>query len=297
MTAPRNHAALRDAIAGRFGRLSRVLCKVAAYALDHPHDMALETIAVIAARADVQPSSLVRFAQTFGYEGFTDMQWVFRAHLREQTPSYADRIRGLRSRHRRNGRSDPHAIVEEFADAAIAGLQHLKESVDPGSLQGAVDLLAKADVVHLLGVRRSFPVAAYLNYGFSHLGIRSHLIDAVGGMLREQVQIVGKRDLLVAVSFRSYAPEVVEAVEALAPAVPVIALTDSALSPIARRATVTLEIQEAEIEGFRSLSVQMCLALCLLVSLGERLVRSGGPSHGAVARRSLSRTAGVGGVA
>ncbi|MEX2649612.1 MAG: MurR/RpiR family transcriptional regulator [Alphaproteobacteria bacterium] len=299
MKRPETYAALREAIAMGYTRLSPVLRRIATYALDHPNDMALETIAVLAGRAGVQPSSLVRLAQTFGYDGFSDMQWVFRARLREQTPSYADRIRGLRTRHRKNGRSNPDAIIEEFSDAAIAGLQHLRENMDTSALERAVDLLAKAEVIHLLGLRRSFPVVAYLNYGLSHLGLRSCLLDSVGGMLREQLQAVGKKDLLVVVSFRSYAPEVVEAVETLAPVVPVIALTDSALSPIARLATVTLEIHEAEFEGFRSLSVQMCLALCLLVSLGERLVRSGGRARGIVAkpRRPALRPTGVGGVA
>ncbi len=288
MKAAGSYVELREAIAAEYERLSKVLRRVATYALEHPNDMALETIAVIAGRAGVQPSSLIRFAQTFGYDGFSNMQWVFRARLREQTPSYADRIRGLRTRHSKNGRSAPRAIIEEFANAAIVGLEHLKDNMAPAQLDGAVQLLAKADIVHLLGQRRSFPVAAYLNYGLSHLGIRSCLIDSVGGMLEEQLRLVGKNDVLLAVSFKDYSPEVVAAVEALAPRVPIIAMTDSALSPIARHATVSLEIREEEVEGFRSLSVQTCLALCLLVSLGERLVKPG-----AQGRKSAGKAAGT----
>lgn len=289
MKAPATYPELREVIAADYDRLSKVLRQVATYAMEHPNDMALETIAVIAGRAGVQPSSLIRFAKTFGYDGFSNMQWVFRARLREQNSSYTDRIQTLRSRHRRNGRSNPRVIVEEFANAAIVGLEHLKESIDADRLERAVRLLGKADIVHLLGQRRSFPVAAYLSYGLSHLGIRSCLLDSVGGMLDEQLRLVGKNDVLVAISFKSYAPEVVTAVEALAARVPVIAITDSALSPVARQATVGIEIHEEEVGGFRSLSVQMCLALCLLVSLGERLVQPGAPPKTPAAGRPVGK--------
>ena len=125
MKAPATYPELREAIAGNYDRLSKVLRRVATYALEHPNDMALETIAVIAGRAGVQPSSLIRFAQTFGYDGFSNMQWVFRARLREQNSTYAERIRALRSRHRRAGRSNLKAIVVEVSNAEIVGLEQL----------------------------------------------------------------------------------------------------------------------------------------------------------------------------
>jgi len=52
---------------------------------------------------------------------------------------------------------------------------------------------------------------------------------------------------------------------------PVIAITDSPLSPLIRHARVSLSVTEAEVESFRSLSASMCLALTLVVALGERL--------------------------
>jgi DNA-binding MurR/RpiR family transcriptional regulator len=40
--------------------------------------MGLQTLAVIAGRCKVQPSTVVRFAKAFGYAGATDMQRLFR---------------------------------------------------------------------------------------------------------------------------------------------------------------------------------------------------------------------------
>src|SRR5690349_8809388 len=92
---PDNFDLLRAAISARHDGLSKRLKVIAEYALRHPNDMALETIAVIAERARVQPSSLIRFAKAFGYDGFSDMQQVFRSRFLDRTPSYHDRIQAL----------------------------------------------------------------------------------------------------------------------------------------------------------------------------------------------------------
>ena len=64
--APQTFNELKDAIANRYPSLSGQLQKIARYVLEYPEDMALETVAVIARRAQVQPSSMVRFAQALG---------------------------------------------------------------------------------------------------------------------------------------------------------------------------------------------------------------------------------------
>ena len=55
----------------------------------------LGTAASIALSAHVQPSTLVRFAQHFGFDGFSGLQQLFRARLRERTSSYEERLRSL----------------------------------------------------------------------------------------------------------------------------------------------------------------------------------------------------------
>ena len=65
---------------------------MAVFALENPDEIAFGTAASIAERADVQPSTLVRFAQSIGYAGFSDLQAVFRERLRERGSSYEERL-------------------------------------------------------------------------------------------------------------------------------------------------------------------------------------------------------------
>ena len=94
---PSDFDSLRAAIVEMRATLPKRLMQVASYALERPEDMAFGTTASIAQAAQVQPSTLVRFAQHFGFDGFSGLQQLFRARLKERTGSYEDRLRHLES--------------------------------------------------------------------------------------------------------------------------------------------------------------------------------------------------------
>ncbi len=277
---------LRADISDRHASLSKRLRQIAEFALANPNDMALATVSELAQRAEVQPSSMIRFAKAFGFDGFTAMQRVFRQRLAEQQPSYSERIKSIQ----KGGRSapvTPTSMLDSFAEASIHALQHLREEVRADFLNRAVAMLAKANSVHVVGQRRAFPVASYLAYGMNHLGKRTFLVDSVGGMSAEQGSAVRKGDTLIAVSFSPYSPETLAVTETAAIAgAAVVAITDGPLSPLAPHADICLEVEEAEVGSFRSLSACMCLALTLVVSLGQEL--QDGPKN--TAKRNKTAT-------
>jgi len=84
---------LRGAIAQRHRALSGRLQQIAEFVLDNPTDVALGTVAEIAERSGVPPSAIVRFAHAIGFDGFTQMQQVFRSRLvAGVAPSYKARL-------------------------------------------------------------------------------------------------------------------------------------------------------------------------------------------------------------
>ena len=265
--------ALRGTIAARHGALPPVLRRIAEFALDHPNEMALDTVTALARRAEVQPSALVRFAQSLGFTGFTELQRVFRDRLTENQLSYRERLRRRRGAHDDRRGGDPAAVLRDFVAASVHALEHLEAGTDPGRLERAVELLARADAIHVVAQRRAFPVAAYLAYALAKLDRGAVLLDGLGGMLAEQARILGPGSALLAVSFKPYAPETLGVVGiARERGVPVVALTDRPLSPLRELADVSLEVDEAEVLDFRLLTATTCLAQALVVSLGRRLL-------------------------
>jgi DNA-binding MurR/RpiR family transcriptional regulator len=241
---------------------------VAAFALEKPDEMAFGTAASIAAQASVQPSTLIRFAKRFGYSGFSDLQDVFRAELRSSWPDYRERIARVRAANEAGGL---HPIVSGFAESAMVSLERLvSQDFDEGIRRGA-EILANANVIYLLGMRRAFPVTSYMAYALGKLGLRAVLVDHVAALAPEQLIEAGRSDAMVAVSFTPYTPMTVDLTErAAGRGVPVIALTDSPFSPLSPRAQVRFEISEADYAGFRSLSATFCVAMALAVATGAQ---------------------------
>lgn len=276
MSAPNSYDELRSLIARRHSDLSDRLRRIAEFAVQHPNEMALDTVASLAGQIGVQPSSIIRFANSFGYDGFSGMQQVFRSRLvADAAPSYRERIASLPLHVRNRGTAAPGtpvSVLDQFVADDIVALEELRSRVTARDLQRAVTLLEKAESIHLVGQGRSFPVAFYLQYALSRLDLRAHLIDSIAGTTLRQARMASRQDVIVAVSFKDYSPDVVAAIEqAASRKVPVIAFTDSPLSPLARHATVCFEIAEQRDRPFRSLVAPMCLAESLVVSLGHRL--------------------------
>ena len=131
----------------------------------------------------------------------------------------------------------------------------------------SLDLVLKNLFDPLAGVRRAFPVASYLAYSLSHVEKRAFLLDGVAGMTSEQSWMLGPEDVVIAVSFRPYARQTAAVAEtATANGSPLIAISDSRLSPVAKDAAVCFEIKDAEVRQFRSLTASMCLAQTLVIS-------------------------------
>jgi len=263
---------LKDAIAENYPALSRQLQKIARFVLEYPEDMALETVAVIAKRAAVQPSSMIRFAQALGFDGFSDMQQVFRTVLVSRSGNYRDRIETLRRQSEIDG-ADPGAVLADSVEESIHALQLLGEHTSTDDLNRAIALLADANDIYVLAERRAFPVAFYLTYAISRLERPVHLLDGVGGMLNQQARNIKQNDVVIVVSFPPYSPTVVELLaEQSQRGVTTVSITDSAISPVAMEATVAFGIKQQEERAFRSLVAPMCLAQSLVVGLGHRLV-------------------------
>ena len=250
-------------------QLPKRLRQAAAYALQHPDEFALGTASALASNAEVQASTLVRFAQTLGFSGFSDLQEVFRSRLRNRWPDYSERVRALQQNARDSG--DPTHLLVGFADSAATSIARLRDNVHRRELDQAVALLGRAETIYCVGQRRSFCVAHYLTYALSQLGIKAALIDNVGGLGPEQLTQAASGDALIAVSFSPYTPFTVDlAQRARRAGVPIVVVTDSALSPLAGLADVRFEVVESDFGSFRSLSATFCLAMTLAVAVGEK---------------------------
>ncbi len=257
---------LNKRIVEEYDNLSGRLRQVGDFFIQHPDMVALETLVAIAREIDVSPSTLVRFANYFGFNGFSELQQLYRSQLKGRMEGYRERVRHADTD--LQGDSSGHSLLKSFAHPQAMAIESLATLINPGQFKKALDLMEQAETIYIHGVRRAFPVACYLSYALMRADVDVVLLDGVGGLHKNQLKRISEKDLLLAVTYHPHADETAETIRsAHEKHARVVALTDHNIHPCSRLVDVSLRVSEAEMMGIRSLGSSMHLAQCLVMSL------------------------------
>lgn len=268
---PETYEELIRLIHDRYDDMSKSYQKIALYLTQNPNDVAVLSVNAIGAKCGIHASSFVRYAQSLGYKGFKELQLIFQRRLTTAAPGFDARVRALETE-LGGAREGELGFLADLVTRDVASLQELMAQVDPAALALAADLLETADTIYLIGQLRSSPVVELLRYVLTMLGKRAVLLDASGGLATHMAKVARPTDVLFVVSFRFYATEVVNVAEETAKrGVPILAITDSTLSPYAKLAKVLFAVPEHEYTFSRSLAAPMCLAQAICVAVAARL--------------------------
>ncbi len=266
---PRTYEELRAVLSSGTIRFPKRLRQVAIFAWQHPSEVALGTISSVAAQAGVQPSTLVRFAQTLGYAGFSEFQEVFKEYLKGSRPHRPERSGHIQ--HELGEAAVGVRFVNGLVEASQASLARIGDGFDVKSYERIVDILAAAELIYVVGSKRAFPVTTYLSLTLSQQGIKNVLVDNVGSAAFDQIGCLTPSDAVLAVSFSPYnsiTPELAAA--AAEREARVVSITDSALSPLVKLSDAWIEVIESEFAGFRSLAATLAVGMGLVLGVVSR---------------------------
>lgn len=275
-STPMDYEELIRVIHERHDGMSKTYQKIAVFLTQNPNDVAVQSVNAIAERCGIHASSFVRFAQSLGYRGFKELQALFQRRLATAAPGFEARVKVLSSELERREDHSEFGFLRDLVVRDMASLQELLETIEQDALAQAAELLHRSDTIYLLGQLRSEAVVELLRYVLTMLGKRCVLLDAGGGLATHMARTIKKHDVLLAVSFRFYAKEVVTIAEEVARAgIPIVAISDSTLSPLAKTATVLFPVPEHDYTFSRSLAAPMCLAQALVVGVAARVQHNG----------------------
>lgn len=267
---PKDYEELTRLIHERYENMSKSYQAIAVYLTQNPNEVAIKPVNSIAETCGIHASSFVRFAQALGYKGFKELQQVYQLRLSTAAPGFNARVKALQSE--LADHSATSTFLQDLVHRDIASLQELVELTSKADVAKATKMMEVADTIYLIGQLRSAPVVELMRYVLTMLGKRAVLLDASGGLTTHMANLIRPRDMLIAVSFRFYANEVVNVVESCGNRqVPILAISDSTLSPLAKNASVLFTVPEHEYSFSRSLAAPMCLAQALLVNLASKL--------------------------
>ena len=269
---PENYEDLIRLIHERHDEMSKTYQRIAEFLTQNPNEVAVQSVNSIAASCGIHASSFVRFAQYLGYKGFKQLQVLFQIRLSTAAPGFEARKKALEGELSvREDRSEL-GFLKELVVRDIASLQDLLDKINGQDLAKAAQMIEAADTIYLIGQLRAEPVVNLLRYILTMLGRPCVLLDASGGLATHMARNIKKTDLILAVSFRFYANEVVNIVEeASKKGVPIISISDSTLSPLMKPSKILFAVPEHEYTFSRSLAAPMCLAQALMVSVASRV--------------------------
>jgi len=267
-------ASFLEQIASQYQELSRQLKRIATYIEAHQHEMALLRIQDVATACEVQPSAVVRFAQRFGFKGYSDLQSVFRESMLAQAPSSHHYRRRIQEAIQHGSPDSSEVLARRFIRASREGLDALDSALDAQAFDAAVALLAASRNIYVIGMGRSLSVASYLAYALQNLGRPAHFLSGVGGDPRQAMRAIGPDDVLFAISFAPYATETQASMQlARDSGARILLLTDSVLASICALSDVQLFAQEQTAFEFKTLTSTICLAQALFIALAHTLER------------------------
>ena len=226
------------------------------------------TAAKLGRLADVSESTVVRFANELGFEGYSGFQKAIQELVRTKlTPN--QRIEVTKQR---IGRAD---ILESVMESDISKIRNTLDHISREDFYKSVDAILNAERIYIMGARSSEPVARILNYNLALIFDNVKFVQATSSAeVFEQMFSIGESDVLIAFSFPRYSSKMINAVKyANQNGAQVVVFTDSKFSPLAEYATYLLTAQSDMASFMDSLVAPISIINAIIVEITNRRER------------------------
>jgi DNA-binding MurR/RpiR family transcriptional regulator len=234
------HQTLSAYIKARFDEFSRSQKDVAQYIVDHLDEVAFQTAEELARRANTSSSTVVRFSQALGFEGFPELQGQAREEYRRRVAA------GMIGTTNGKTAAEPLFSLDqsEFETAVAADHVNVEETarkMSRSDVEAAIDAIAGARRVLIAGTDQMAFFASYLRHLLMLLDLQA---DIVASPSQEALSRLGRIDdtmLVVGLSAGRPHPLVVRAMKlARHRKAGTVAITDATLSEVAKLAQIRL---------------------------------------------------------
>ena len=248
-----------------YSTLSKGQKKIANIIINDYDKAAYLTAAKLANLADVSESTVVRFADELGFDGYSEFHRAVQELVRiKLTPN--QRIEVTK---KRIGRGD---VLENVMESDIDKLRYTLNNLDRDIFNKSVDAILEAKTIYVTGARSTEPLARLLSYNLSLIFDNvKFVVPTSSAEVFEQMYSVGVDDTVIAFSFPRYSSKMVNAVKfARQNDAKVVVFTDSAVSPLAEYANYLITAQSDMASFMDSLVAPLSIINAIIVEITRR---------------------------
>lgn len=255
---------IMELILNRKDKLSKGHKKIAEFILEHGEDATFMTAAELGSKLDISESTVVRFADKLGLDGYPELQ----DRLQDWTRSKLQTV----SRPEFSSETmERWGVIATVLQSDMQKIHDTLEELSEESFALAVDALLSAKHVYILGLRNSAPLASFFYFYLNMIRRDVILLDTTSSTeMFEQMIRIDEEDVFVGISFPRYSMRTLKAMEfARDRRAKVIAITDSVHSPMTMYSSLHL-LARSELNGVAdslvapfSLMNALIVAMCL----------------------------------
>lgn len=245
-----------------YSKLSKGQKLLANYIIDHYDKAVFLTAAKLGKIVGVSESTVVRFANELGYDGYPKLQRALEELVKNKLTSI-QRVEVT------SDRIDKGHVLKSVLHSDADKIKHTLEEIDEKIFDEAVEMILNAKTIYIIGVRSCASLASFLGFYFNLIFDNVKLIhtNSVSEMF-EQIYRMSEDDVVIGISFPRYSKRTLKAMEfAQSRNAKVIAITDSHLSPMIQFSNCSL-IARSDMASFvDSLVAPMSIINALIVAL------------------------------
>jgi DNA-binding MurR/RpiR family transcriptional regulator len=257
---------LRSRITDLVDTLSPKQKRIAKFVLEDAYFTSFASANELGKKNNTTAATVVRFAQTLGYEGYSQLQDELRSELPNHLTTTA------RMQKHMNAGTPKNTNFQQVFLTDIKNIEQTANSISEEKLNEALDAVIKAKRIWVIGAGLSFPAASLLIHslkvmGFDAVGFQGDVVQSAVDILR-----IKPDDLMIAISLWRYLRTTVDAVsQAKEIGTPVIAITDSIVSPLAKKADIAFEIETIGVAHSLSITAIISLVNVFITMLADRV--------------------------
>lgn len=196
--------------------------------LENPRDYVLLSVRALADRLGTDPATTVRIVQGLGFATYKD----FQRHLHDLSVAYATSLDTMKAAE--SAGTGPATFVRAALQRDMQNLHALNNSLNADKVCALAKRIYEAQKILLLGGDAATSLVHHLDYHLTMIGLPV-LSATTAGRVSHVVRTVGRKDLVIGISFRRGLRQTVEGVQtAKRNGAFTVGITDTFVSPLAR---------------------------------------------------------------
>ncbi len=246
-----------------FDRMSKGHKAIARYVLENYDKAAFMNVSQLSDVTGVSEATVVRFSTELGYEKYQ----MFQKAVLEYAKSRLTSVQRMDIAHER---MENKGILSSVLNSDIDKIRSTLAAVDEAEFQQAVETIAKARRIYIVGLRSASALAGFLGYYLNLIFDDVRVVNSASASeIFDQLYRISEKDVVIGISFPRYSNRTINALKyAKSKGGTVVGVTDGSMSPITETADYCL-FARSDMESFvDSLVAPFSLMNALIVALG-----------------------------